>query len=404
MLANLRRLGVGMAQLEDAAQDVFVVAYRRLGDFEGRSSERTWLYGIARRIAHRYRRTLDRSTRRRQRLARASTSNAVDVEHEVDRRRAGQLLHVFLDTLPSDQRDAFILGELEQLGRQEVGAALGISPNTAYSRLRLARERLTRTFDDSQTRHELIMRWREPPRANPQQRRRVMALVMARIPGMGTTAAIGSSSISAWAVAGAVTLGAIGVMLAVRSQLPEPAISADRGERSTSGRERREEPANSVPSNDERAVAAPRHEPPPTEPVTVSAAHERPNSPKRSNPAAASRESSSRAPSDERASDRDPALPSTSATPADLAAQLSVLREAREALATGEASKALRLLRAHAERFPQSAFVLDRRVLEIEALCLSGRLDAGRKAQRRFLAEHGSSPQAARVRDFCTSS
>src|SRR6187399_211040 len=48
---NLRRLGVSEQQLRDAAQDVFVVVHRRLGEFDGAESLRAWLYSIVRRVA-----------------------------------------------------------------------------------------------------------------------------------------------------------------------------------------------------------------------------------------------------------------------------------------------------------------------------------------------------------------
>ena len=41
---SLRRLGVAPAQLDDAAQDVFVVVHRRLHEFEFRSELKTWLF------------------------------------------------------------------------------------------------------------------------------------------------------------------------------------------------------------------------------------------------------------------------------------------------------------------------------------------------------------------------
>src|SRR5258706_9979748 len=47
----LFRMGVPREQLEDAGQEVFVTAYRSLDRFEGRSTVRTWLVGIAMRTA-----------------------------------------------------------------------------------------------------------------------------------------------------------------------------------------------------------------------------------------------------------------------------------------------------------------------------------------------------------------
>ena len=51
----LRYLGVGESDLDDVCQEVFLVVHRRLADFEGRSSTRTWVYGIALRVAADYR-------------------------------------------------------------------------------------------------------------------------------------------------------------------------------------------------------------------------------------------------------------------------------------------------------------------------------------------------------------
>src|SRR5687768_17376616 len=57
---SLRVLGVPPDGLDDAVQEVFLVVYRRLAEFEGRSSERTWLYAIARRVAGNLRRGFGR--------------------------------------------------------------------------------------------------------------------------------------------------------------------------------------------------------------------------------------------------------------------------------------------------------------------------------------------------------
>src|ERR1700690_85859 len=48
---NLRRLGVPDSALRDAAQEVFLVVYRRLGEFIPRGTLRSWLYSILRRVA-----------------------------------------------------------------------------------------------------------------------------------------------------------------------------------------------------------------------------------------------------------------------------------------------------------------------------------------------------------------
>src|SRR5690606_6911465 len=53
---SLIRLGVPHALVDDAVHDVFLVVARRLAEFEGRASIRTWLFAIALRMAQSHRR------------------------------------------------------------------------------------------------------------------------------------------------------------------------------------------------------------------------------------------------------------------------------------------------------------------------------------------------------------
>src|SRR5687768_15277156 len=57
---TLRALGVPSAALDDGAQEVFVVVHRRLAEFEGRASVKSWLFAIARGVAANQRRTVRR--------------------------------------------------------------------------------------------------------------------------------------------------------------------------------------------------------------------------------------------------------------------------------------------------------------------------------------------------------
>jgi len=136
---SIRRLGVDDASVDDAVQDVFVVVHRRLGDFEGRSSVRSWLFGIARRIAKDHR-------RRRQRKD-AGKVPAEGLVHpgnsprdDAERAEARALLHRFLDGLDDEKREVFVLAELEQLSAPEIAEATETNLNTVYSRLRAARQ------------------------------------------------------------------------------------------------------------------------------------------------------------------------------------------------------------------------------------------------------------------------
>ena len=165
----LRKLGVESASLEDAAHDVFMVAHRRWTDFEGRSSARTWLFSVARRVADRHRRTAFRRRRRRSALALAPTTEIPGPDAQLQRRQAWQLLLGFLGGLEPTQREAFVLGEIEGLSRTGMGTVLGISPNTAYSRLRAARARFAEAFPVPAHRSEV--RTASSPPSHAEQRR-----------------------------------------------------------------------------------------------------------------------------------------------------------------------------------------------------------------------------------------
>src|ERR1700722_8443188 len=52
---SVQRLGVPASQVDDVVQEVFLVVHRKLASFEGRSSLKTWLYGIALRVARAHR-------------------------------------------------------------------------------------------------------------------------------------------------------------------------------------------------------------------------------------------------------------------------------------------------------------------------------------------------------------
>jgi RNA polymerase sigma-70 factor (ECF subfamily) len=133
---TLRRLGVTAAQLDDAAQDVFVVAYRRLAEFDGRSL-RGWLYAIAVRVASDYR----RGAARRQSLPLSESLPALapDPARASELNESVRVLHLLLGELDEAKRTVFVLGELEELSAPEIAEVLGVNLNTVYSRLRAAR-------------------------------------------------------------------------------------------------------------------------------------------------------------------------------------------------------------------------------------------------------------------------
>jgi RNA polymerase sigma-70 factor (ECF subfamily) len=140
---SLRRLGVPLSMLEDAAQDVFLVVHRRWADFEGRSSIKTWLYGIVLRVAKDYRRAEARHANRVERLAEHASAypvRAISPTEEAERREANHTVNAILSTLSDAHREVFVLVELEGIVVQEAAAALGIHLRACQRRLRAARE------------------------------------------------------------------------------------------------------------------------------------------------------------------------------------------------------------------------------------------------------------------------
>ncbi len=163
---SVRRLGVPERAVDDVVQDVFVVVHRRLSDFEGRSSVKTWLFGIVLRTVRDHRRTLRRKPGQ---LGTPQcegsdgtgmdclTASNDDGPHEsAAKAQAVRLLHVLLDTLDDEKREVFVLAELEQMAVPEIAMAIDVNANTVYARLRAARH----AFDEALARHHARDGWR----------------------------------------------------------------------------------------------------------------------------------------------------------------------------------------------------------------------------------------------------
>jgi RNA polymerase sigma-70 factor (ECF subfamily) len=149
----LRRLGVAEADVDDVCQEVFVTVHRRLADFEGRSSVRTWVYGICIKTASDYRK---RVKTRREVVQEANPELAVapGQEDDLSLRQARGVLDRILDRLGDDKRAVFVLYEIEELPMAEICSILGCPLQTAYSRLHAARGEVERAVALLRTRDE----------------------------------------------------------------------------------------------------------------------------------------------------------------------------------------------------------------------------------------------------------
>jgi RNA polymerase sigma-70 factor (ECF subfamily) len=159
---NIRRLGVPEAGVDDAVQEVFLVVHRRLREFEGRSSLRTWIFSIVTRVASDHRRALRRKsphTRTADAAVDADTvidERALDPHERTVRLEGVRLLHKLLDDLDDEKRTVLVLAELEGMSAPEIAEALGENVNTIYARLRAAR----RDFEEAVGRERARDAWR----------------------------------------------------------------------------------------------------------------------------------------------------------------------------------------------------------------------------------------------------
>jgi len=140
----LRRLGVSPSQLDDAAQEVFGVLLRRLGDV-AHGKEASFLYGVALRVASNEVRRVKAAPNPRE-LEQLSlvADERPSPEDELGRRRERRLLDLALDRLPQDLRAVFVLAELEELEVARIAEIEGIPAGTVSSRLRRAREEFSK--------------------------------------------------------------------------------------------------------------------------------------------------------------------------------------------------------------------------------------------------------------------
>ena len=141
---SLRLLGVRSDALADVSQDVFSTIARQLGCFEGRSSLRTWVFGITQNIASNHRRARARKQDRLEPLAGQVVSPDPSPLAHTEGREAADAVLEFCAGLDESRRAVFVLGLLEGVPAPEIAVLLGIPINTVYSRVRTLRDGLER--------------------------------------------------------------------------------------------------------------------------------------------------------------------------------------------------------------------------------------------------------------------
>lgn len=139
VLRTLLRLGAPQRDVEDLAQEVFLIVHRRASEFEPDRRVEPWLYGIARNIMREYWR---KHQGRREVLGKEE--DVAQTEHEEPHSldptsEQVRLLRQAISHLADPLLDVLMLRDLIGMTLSETARELGIPVDTAKDRLRRAR-------------------------------------------------------------------------------------------------------------------------------------------------------------------------------------------------------------------------------------------------------------------------
>jgi RNA polymerase sigma-70 factor (ECF subfamily) len=150
---NARRLGCGDDWVDDAVHEVFLVVARRLPELRRLENGRSWLFAITCRVVQRMLRNRIRQRGYLRRFAQERTPPSPDAARAHE---ASDFLRHALAQLPEPQRLVLILVELEGFTSTEVAQTVGAPVGTVHSRLRAAKQQLTRLFEQESPAEERL--------------------------------------------------------------------------------------------------------------------------------------------------------------------------------------------------------------------------------------------------------
>ena len=141
---------------EDAAQEAFIQVYNSIGQFKGNSTLSTWIYRIT------ISKCLDhtRSKKRKKRFAfisRLFSENnellyeAPDFDHpgvQLDRKEDAAILFKMVNSLPENQKTAFLLNKVEGMSYMEIAGIMGLSESAVDSLLQRAKQNLRKKINE----------------------------------------------------------------------------------------------------------------------------------------------------------------------------------------------------------------------------------------------------------------
>jgi len=137
---------------EDATHDVFLKAFRKMGQFRGESSWRTWLY----RIAINHCRNLQATWHERHMLSNADEAVWENTAAQTDSplraletKELGERIQKALDGLPAEYRLLLLLVADEEMSYEQVGALTEQSADAVRGKLHRARKAFTVLFQQT---------------------------------------------------------------------------------------------------------------------------------------------------------------------------------------------------------------------------------------------------------------
>jgi RNA polymerase sigma-70 factor (ECF subfamily) len=147
LLAFARRLLGDHDAAEDLVHEVFLSAPRTLGNFQAQSSLRTFLISVAVNHARHHVRAAARRRAAGERMGREPEGSVGTPEEHATRTRLARALDSALDTLPMEQRVAFVLCEVEERTSREAALIVGVPEATIRTRLFHGKRKLREELD-----------------------------------------------------------------------------------------------------------------------------------------------------------------------------------------------------------------------------------------------------------------
>jgi RNA polymerase sigma-70 factor (ECF subfamily) len=140
-----RALGGPTSDLDDVAQEVFVVVQRKIVSFDGENLP-AWLFHITtKKVSEQRRRAWFRRVfSRPDPDALSLLSSTGDPSADLERKRRQETLYRILDRISDKHRAVFVLFEVEEYSGEQISQILDVPLATVWTRLHHARKQLAR--------------------------------------------------------------------------------------------------------------------------------------------------------------------------------------------------------------------------------------------------------------------